>query len=32
MLEKDPFERITVTELKEHPWINLNRTPLSMEK
>ena len=31
MLEKDPNQRITVEKLKEHPWLNENRTPLSEE-
>ncbi len=31
MLKKDPTKRITVDQLKEHPWINENRTPLNIE-
>jgi serine/threonine protein kinase len=29
MFERDPFMRATTKDLKEHPWINKNRTPLS---
>jgi len=32
MLEKDPFKRITIKELKENPWINMNRVPLSNQE
>jgi len=31
MLEKDPKQRITIEKLKEHPWLNENRTPLNKE-
>ena len=28
MLEKDPAKRSTITELKDDPWLNKDRTPL----
>ena len=31
MLQKDPFDRITVEEIKEHPWINKDRTELKSD-
>jgi serine/threonine protein kinase len=32
LFEKDPFKRITTQELKCHPWLNYNRTPLTEYK
>lgn len=28
MFEKDPFKRITIKDVKNHPWINYNKRPL----
>jgi serine/threonine protein kinase len=30
MLEKDPVKRITVADIEDHPWINVNLASLSL--